>query len=53
MTHKETLDELRGPVMDLRDHIPAVSEAYAALNPPGLGDGALDAKAAFPEFVSQ
>lgn len=44
MTHKEILDELRQPVKDLRDHIPAVFEGNGALNAAVLGDGALDAK---------
>ena len=44
MTHKEILDELRQPVKELRDHIPAVFSGYAALNAAALGDGALDAK---------
>ena len=44
MTHKEILDELRQPVKDLREHIPAVFEGYRALNAASLGDGALDAK---------
>lgn len=44
MTHKETLDELRQPVKDRRDHIPAVFDGHGALNAAVLGDGALDAK---------
>lgn len=44
MTHKEILDELRRPVKDLRDQVPAVFEGYAALNAAAMGDGALDAK---------
>ena len=44
MTHKDILDELRHPVEDLREHIPAVFDAYGALSRAVLGDGALDAK---------
>lgn len=44
MTHKEILDELRQPVKDLREHIPAVFQGYGALNAAALADGALDAK---------
>ncbi len=44
MTHKEILDELRQPVKDLHEHIPAVFEGYGALSSAVLGDGALDAK---------
>jgi AhpD family alkylhydroperoxidase len=44
MTHEEILDELRQPVKDLRDHIPAVFEGCGALRAAILGDGALDAK---------
>jgi AhpD family alkylhydroperoxidase len=43
MTHKEILDELRQPVKDLREHIPAVFQGYGALAA-ALSDGALDAK---------
>jgi AhpD family alkylhydroperoxidase len=44
MTHKQILDELRQPVKDLREHIPAVFDGYSALASATLGDGALDAK---------
>ena len=44
MTHKEILDELRQPVKDLREHIPAVFEGYGALSGAVFVDGALDAK---------
>ena len=44
MTHKEILDDLRQPVKELRDQIPAVFEGYGALNGAVMGDGALDAK---------
>ena len=44
MTHKEILDELRQPVRDLREHIPAVFEGYGAVHAATMGDGALDAK---------
>lgn len=44
MTHKEILDELRLPVRDLREHIPAVFEGVAALSTAAFSDGALDAK---------
>lgn len=45
MTHKEILDELRQPVKDLREHIPAVFEGYGALHSAVFTDGALEAKA--------
>lgn len=41
MSHKEILDELRQPVRDLRDHIPAVFEGYGALSSAAFADGAL------------
>jgi AhpD family alkylhydroperoxidase len=41
---KTTLDELRQPVKDLREHIPAVFQGYAALSAASMADGALDAK---------
>lgn len=44
MTHKETLDQLRQPASDLRDHIPAVYDGFSALSRAALADGALDAK---------
>ena len=44
MTHKAILDELRQPVKDLHDHIPAVFGGYRALASAAMGDGALDAK---------
>lgn len=44
MTHNQILDELRQPVKDLREHIPAVFDGYAALSGAVLGDGVLDAK---------
>ena len=44
MTHKQTLDDLRQPVKDLREQIPQVFRGYAALSANALGDGALDAK---------
>lgn len=44
MTHKDILDELRQPVKDLREHIPAVFDGYARLNAAALADGAPDAK---------
>lgn len=44
MTHKEILDELRQPVKDLREQIPAVFEGFSALSAAVLADGALDAK---------
>lgn len=44
MAHKEILDELRQPVRDLREQIPAVFQAYGALNAAVFAGGALDAK---------
>ncbi|HUF98389.1 MAG TPA: carboxymuconolactone decarboxylase family protein [Ilumatobacter sp.] len=44
MTHKQILDDLRQPVKDLHEHIPAVFEGYRALSSAALADGALDAK---------
>ena len=44
MTHKVILDDLRQPVKDLREHIPAVFQGYAALSSAAMSDGALDAK---------
>lgn len=44
MTHKEILEELRQPVKDLREHIPAVFEGYGALSSAVLGESALNAK---------
>ena len=44
MTHKQILDDLRQPVKDLHEHIPAVFEGYRALSSAALGDGVLDAK---------
>jgi len=44
MTHKEILDELRGPAKDLREQIPGVFQGFAALNAAVFVDGALDAK---------
>jgi AhpD family alkylhydroperoxidase len=44
VTHKEILDELRLPVRELRERIPAVFEGYGALSGAVLADGALDAK---------
>jgi AhpD family alkylhydroperoxidase len=44
MTHREILDELRQPGLDLRSHIPAVFEGYGALNAAVFSGGALDAK---------
>jgi AhpD family alkylhydroperoxidase len=44
VTHEEILDELRRPVRDLRERIPGVFQAHAALHRAALGDGALDAK---------
>ncbi len=41
---KEILDELRQPVQDLRDHMPAVFEGYGALSAAAFTDGALEAK---------
>ena len=41
---KEILDELRQPVRDLRDHMPAVFEGYGALSAAAFTDGALEAK---------
>ena len=41
---KEILDDLRQPVRDLRDQIPAVFEGYGALSAAAFADGALDAK---------
>ena len=35
MTHKEILDDLRQPVKDLRDHIPAVFDGNGALSQRG------------------
>lgn len=43
-TAKQILDELRQPVRDLHEQIPAVFEGYAAINAAVLTDGALDAK---------
>lgn len=42
--HNEILDELRQPVRDLRDQIPAVFGGFAALSSAAFADGALDAK---------
>lgn len=44
MAHKEILDELRQPVRELRERIPAVFEGYGALSGAVFVDGALDAK---------
>ena len=44
MSHKEILDALREPVKELREHIPAVFEGYAAFSTAAMADGALDAK---------
>ena len=44
MGHKEILDDLRQPVKDLREQIPAVFQAYGTLNAAVFDDGALDAK---------
>ena len=41
---KDILDELRQPVRELRDQIPAVFEGYGALSTAAFADGALDAK---------
>ena len=41
---KQVLDELRQPVRDLRERIPAVFEGYGALHAAAFADGALDAK---------
>ncbi len=41
---KEILDGLRQPTRDLRGHIPAVFEGYAALSAAVFVDGALDAR---------
>jgi AhpD family alkylhydroperoxidase len=43
-TAKDTLDELRQPVRDLRERIPAVFAGYGALSTAAFADGALDAK---------
>ena len=39
MTHKEILDELRQPVRDLRERIPAVFEGYGAMHAGAFADG--------------
>lgn len=44
MTHKKILDDLRDPVKELRERIPAVFEGYGALNRAVFTDGTLDAK---------
>jgi alkylhydroperoxidase/carboxymuconolactone decarboxylase family protein YurZ len=44
VSHKEILDELRLPVRDLREKVPAVFAAYGELNTAVFTDGALDAK---------
>ena len=44
MTHKEILDDLRQPVRQLREHIPAVMQGYGAMNSAVFADGALDVK---------
>ena len=41
---KDTLDELRQPVRDLRERIPAVFDGYAAPSTAAMAEGALDAK---------
>lgn len=41
---KEVLDELRGPALRLREHIPEVWSAYARLHTATMGDGRLDVK---------
>ena len=41
---KDVLDELRNPVRDLRQRIPAVFEAYGSLHAAVFTDGALDGK---------
>lgn len=40
----EVLGELRQPARDLREHIPEVITAYAAMQKAALADGALPAK---------
>ncbi|HLI53964.1 MAG TPA: carboxymuconolactone decarboxylase family protein [Acidimicrobiales bacterium] len=40
----EVLGELRQPVRDLREHVPDVISAYAALQKAALADGALPGK---------
>lgn len=40
----EVLGELRQPARELREHIPEVIGAYAAMQRAALGDGALSAK---------
>src|SRR5215207_9799858 len=44
MTAKSTLDELRQPVRDLRERIPAVFDGYGALSAAAMADGVLDGK---------
>jgi AhpD family alkylhydroperoxidase len=44
MTAKHTLDELRQPVLDLRERIPGVFDGYRALTTAAMADGVLDAK---------
>jgi AhpD family alkylhydroperoxidase len=44
MANKEVLHELRRPVKDLREHIPAMFEGYGALNGAVFAIGTLDAK---------
>jgi AhpD family alkylhydroperoxidase len=45
MTHgKDVLVELREPVRDLRQRLPAVFEAYGSIHGAAMADGALDAK---------
>ena len=46
----EVFGELRQPAHDLRDHIPDVIGAYAAMQRAALGDGVLPAK--FKELVA-
>jgi alkylhydroperoxidase/carboxymuconolactone decarboxylase family protein YurZ len=44
VTHKAILDELRQPVKDRHDHIPAVIDGYRSLASAALSDSALDAR---------
>ena len=41
---KETLDALRQPARDLRDHIPEVFRGHAELSAAAVADGVLDSK---------
>jgi hypothetical protein len=51
VTHTAILDELRQPVKDLHDHVPAVFDGYRSLASATLGDAAPRAFEAFREFT--